>query len=106
MTKGADILVRFTGALALAMTGFYWLLNATGGRPGPYLVAYVPTVIVYGFVMAMFIIFRYMHDLDEKQIREEGKAMLSLNILVPIAVVGLVFILAIVTVLYLSRLLF
>ena len=37
MAKGADILVRLTGALMLAMTGLFWLLNATGGRPGPYL---------------------------------------------------------------------
>ena len=45
--KRADLVVRLTGALALAMTGLYWLLNATEGRPGPYLIAYIPTVVIY-----------------------------------------------------------
>ena len=86
------------------MTGWYWLLNATGGRPEPYLIAYVPTVVVYVCVMAIFITFHYVHDLE--QTRGEGKAVLSLNILVPIALVSLVSAFALVAVLYLARILF
>ena len=104
--KRADLVVRFVGALALGMTGLYWLLNATEGHPGPYLVAYVPTVVIYVCAISVFIALRYASDRDERQIQDEGRATLSWDILVPSALVMIMLTLGLLAVIYLPEILF
>ena len=104
--KRVDLVVRVTGALALGMTGLYWLLNETEGRPGPYLIAYVPTVVIYVCAISVLITLRYASDRDERQIQEEGRATLSWAILVPIALVVIIPTLGLLAVIYLPEILF
>ncbi len=105
-SKRVDLVVRFVGALALGMTGLYWLLNATEGHPGPYLVAYVPTVVIFVCVISVLITLRYASDRDEGQIQEEGRTTLPWDILVPSALVVIMLTVGLLAVIYLPEILF
>ena len=45
-TRTLDMLVTLVGALAAGFAGWFWLLSETDNRPGPYLLAVVPTIAV------------------------------------------------------------
>ena len=89
-SRGIDLSVQIVGAIAVGCTGWFWLLSATNGNPGPYLAAIVPSMAVFAVVFTANIIMRLAYDLDERQIEETGRAKLTWKSVI----LGLVFLLA------------
>ncbi len=85
-----DLYVQVVGAIAVGLTGWFWLLSATNGNPGPYLVAIVPSMAVFVLAVGIFLGLRIAHGLDERQVNETGKTKLIWDIVK----LGLVFLLA------------
>lgn len=54
------------GALAALSTGWFWLLGATGGRPGPYLIAVLPTMGIFAGVVIVSMLLR--RDTSESKV--------------------------------------
>ena len=44
LSKTIDLVVKIAGSFSVMVIGWFWLLGETDGRPGPYLVAFIPTV--------------------------------------------------------------
>ncbi len=45
-TRIIDTLVKVVGTFAAGLAGWFWLLSETDNRPGPYLLAVVPTIAI------------------------------------------------------------
>ena len=105
-SKKIDLLVQGVGAVAVGFTGWFWLLSATNGNPTPYLIAIVPSSLLYVFAFGVGMSFRYASHLDERQERETGRARLGWEIVVVVLLVLLVSLLTLGTILYLPSLLF
>ena len=80
-SNAIDLMVKLIGAASAGAAGWFWLLSATEGRPGPYLLVMVPTMGLMVFLMVFNGVGRYATIHDEKQIREEGYAKLNWAIL-------------------------
>ena len=84
-SRRIDLGVQIVGAIAVTSTGWYWLLNATDGNPGPYLAAIVPSMAVFVLAFGAFLGLRIAGELDQKRIEESGKATLTWDV----AILGL-----------------
>ena len=89
-----DLLVRVMGAIAVVLTGWFWLLSATNGNPGPYLVAIVPSMAIFVLAFIVMIILRLAGDLDERQLKETGTAKPTKETFIMGLVMTLVLVLA------------
>ena len=59
-----------SAAMAMA-TGWYWLLNAAGGDPRPYIAALVPMALVSALAIANYMAFSYVREVDRQY--EDGQ---------------------------------
>ena len=89
-----DLLVRVMGAIAVVLTGWFWLLSATNGNPGPYLVVIVPSMAIFVLAFIVMIILRLAGDLDERQLKETGTAKPTKETFIMGLVMTLVLVLA------------
>ena len=101
-----DLLVRIVGAIAVATTGWFWLLSATNGNPSPYIIAVVPATLIFVFGLATTSVIRYAYKLDTEQLKETGRAKLGWETVIMVLVVLLVFVLTLGTIAYLPSWLF
>ena len=76
-SKIINLLARLVGILAATSTGWFWLLNATNGRPTPYLIVFIPFLGLILIAMMIALAFWYTDEMDEKQLRETGTAKLK-----------------------------
>ena len=109
-SRRIDLLIQVSGAIAVALTGWFWLLSATDGHPGPYLVAIVPSMAVFVLTLIVFVVLRLAEDRDEEQVQETGSAKLTwgsvVMLLVMLLVVALSFASIIGAVVFLPKWLF
>lgn len=80
--RTVNVWVGLVGGLAAGATGWFWLLNATEGEPRPYLVAIVPSIAIYMTAVVLGVVMRYANIKDTRQIRETGRATLTLGSIV------------------------
>ena len=78
-SRRIDVLVRIVGAAAVGATGWFWLLSATGGNFRPYLFAVVPTLLLVTIILTFNIVLGRALEMDERQIKNTGKAKLTWN---------------------------
>ncbi len=76
-SRRGDLSLQIVGALAVGLTGWFWLLSATNGEPGPYLAAIVPSMGVFAVVFISSVIFKLVYDRDETQLKETGSTKLT-----------------------------
>ena len=57
LSKMIDLFVKIAGPVSVMVVGWFWLLGETDGRPGPYLVAFIP--IVGTLVVAILVLFPF-----------------------------------------------
>ncbi len=85
-----DMLLRVVGAAAVGATGWFWLLSATDGKFGPYLIAVVPSMALVTCVLILNVSLSLAYNQDEKQIKNTGKAKLTWHTVI----LGIIMILA------------
>ena len=76
-----DLIARAVGAFSVGTAGWFWLLSATEGRPGPYLLIMVPTAAVYAAAVALNLVFGYAVAHDKMHMQEKGYTKLSWSLL-------------------------
>ena len=76
-SKMINLLAGLVGILAATSTGWFWLLNASNGKPTPYLIAFIPFIGLILVAMMISMAFWYTDEMDEKQLRETGTAKLK-----------------------------
>ena len=54
------MLVRALSAVSALSAGWFWLLGETGGRPGPYLIAFVPMTVMLTISMGFGVYLSYV----------------------------------------------
>ena len=66
-----ELLVRALSAVSALTAGWFWLLGETGGRPGPYLIAFVPMTVMLTISMGFGVYLSYVSKVDRE--REHSK---------------------------------
>ena len=98
----ADLWLGSVGALATGSTGWFWLLSATEGDPGPYLLAIIPLLTLYLIIVFVSLCLNHAERQD-KEWNEAGRPKLTLGFLVSPIVLLCGMTLAVVVAVFLPR---
>ena len=74
--REVELATRIVGAGSVAAAGWFWLLSATEGRPGNYLLVMVPVMFLLAGLMAISLISGVVQSYGEKAI--QGNSTLRL----------------------------